>query len=148
MWMCPESVIVPRLRESEGTLNSLSSVCLYVRHKNFDLGHNFCTITDRALILVCSLLQDLSGATMSWPWRLALTYFKVKFVAERGTTILWMCLITFHHTSGAPRREEGGQGREVRGREGERPTPCPPPHVSIRAIKNLNLNLNYITTER
>ena len=27
------------------------SVCLSVCHKNFNLGHNFCTITDRALIL-------------------------------------------------------------------------------------------------
>ena len=28
---------------------------------------------------------------MSWPW--PLTYFKVNFVAERGTTILWICLL-------------------------------------------------------
>ena len=27
------------------------SVCLSVCHKNFNLGHNFCTITDRALII-------------------------------------------------------------------------------------------------
>ena len=30
---------------------------------------------------------------MSWPWRWPLTYFEVKFVAERGTTILWICLL-------------------------------------------------------
>ena len=50
--------IVPRFRESVGTLNLIRpsvrpSVCLSasVCHKNFNLGHNFCTITDRALIL-------------------------------------------------------------------------------------------------
>ena len=48
--------IVPRFRESVGTLNLIRpsvclSVCLSVCHKIFNLGHNFCTITDRALIL-------------------------------------------------------------------------------------------------
>ena len=48
--------VVPRFRESAGTLNLIRpsvplSVCLSVCHKNFNLGHNFCTITDRALIL-------------------------------------------------------------------------------------------------
>ena len=48
----PLSRIVPRFRESVGTLNLIRlSVCLSVCHKNFNLGHNFCTITDRALIL-------------------------------------------------------------------------------------------------
>ena len=43
---------VPRFRESVGTLNLIRpSVCLSVCHKNFNLGHNFCTITDRALKL-------------------------------------------------------------------------------------------------
>ena len=52
MWMCPESVIVSRFRESVGTLNLIHlSVCPSVRHKNVNLGHNFCTITDSALIL-------------------------------------------------------------------------------------------------
>ena len=36
---------------------------------------------------------------MSWPWRWPLTYFKVKFVAERGTTILWICLLFFLYPS-------------------------------------------------
>ena len=50
------NLIVPRFRESVGTLNLIRpsvrpSVCLSVCHKNFNLGHNFCTITDRALIL-------------------------------------------------------------------------------------------------
>ena len=42
-----------------------------------------------------SLWQDLSNGTMSWPWPWPLTYFKVKFVAERGTTILWICLLLY-----------------------------------------------------
>ena len=46
------SFFVPRFRESVGTLNLIRlSVCLSVCHKNFNLGHNFWTITDRALIL-------------------------------------------------------------------------------------------------
>ena len=40
-------IFVPRFRKSEGTLNlSRPSVC----HKNFNLGHNFGTVTGRALI--------------------------------------------------------------------------------------------------
>ena len=59
--------IVPRFRESVGTLNLIRlsvrpsvplSVCPSVRHKNFNLGHNFCTITDRALILGMCVLCD------------------------------------------------------------------------------------------
>ena len=46
-----------------------------------------------------SLWQDLSNGTMSWPWPWPLTYFKVKFVAERGTTILWICLFKLVLTS-------------------------------------------------
>ena len=42
---------------------------------------------------VCSLWQDLSDGTMLWLWPWPLTYFKVKFVAEQGTTILWICLL-------------------------------------------------------
>ena len=54
--MCGDAMLlclfVPRFRESVGTLNLIRpSVCLSVCHKNFNLGHNFCTITDRALIL-------------------------------------------------------------------------------------------------
>ena len=45
----------PPLSRKRGNIKSHSSVrpsvCLSVRHKNFNLGHNFCTITDRALIL-------------------------------------------------------------------------------------------------
>ena len=48
---------------SAGTLNLIRpSVCLSVRpsvcHKNFNLGHNFCTITDGALILGMCVLCD------------------------------------------------------------------------------------------
>ena len=51
-WPFRNVIIVPRFRESVGTLNLIRlSVCLSVCHKNFNLGHNFCTITDRALIL-------------------------------------------------------------------------------------------------
>ena len=84
-------IFVARFRESAGTLNLIRpSVCL---SQNFNLGHNFFTISGRALILgMCSLWQDLSDGTISWPWRWPLIYFKVKFVAERGTTILWICL--------------------------------------------------------
>ena len=42
---------------------------------------------------MCLLWQGLSDGTMSWPWSWPLTYFKVKFVAERATTILWICLL-------------------------------------------------------
>ena len=49
----------PPLSRKHGDIKSHSSVrpsvclsvCLSVCHKNFNLGHNFCTITDRALIL-------------------------------------------------------------------------------------------------
>ena len=45
----------PPLSRKRGDIKSHSSVplsvCLSVCHKNFNLGHNFCTITDRALIL-------------------------------------------------------------------------------------------------
>ena len=45
----------PPLSRKRGDIESHSSVplsvCLSVCHKNFNLGHNFCTITDRALIL-------------------------------------------------------------------------------------------------
>ena len=56
-------LFVPRFRESAGTLNLIrSSVRLSVRpsicHKNFNLGHNFCTITGRALILGMCVLCD------------------------------------------------------------------------------------------
>ena len=34
------------------------SVCPSVRHKNFNLGHNFCTITGRASILGTCVLCD------------------------------------------------------------------------------------------
>ena len=45
----------PPLSRKRGDIKSHSSVCPSVRlsvcHKNFNLGHNFCTTTDRALIL-------------------------------------------------------------------------------------------------
>ena len=57
-------LVVPRFRESAGTLNlirlsvrpSVPSVCL--SQKNFNLGHNFCIITGRALILGMCVLCD------------------------------------------------------------------------------------------
>ena len=54
--VCATLNFVPRFRESSGTLNLIRlslrpSLCLSVRHKNFNLGHNVCTITGRALIL-------------------------------------------------------------------------------------------------
>ena len=48
---------------------------MHFYRKSFDIWH------------MCSLWQDLSYGTMSWSWQWPLTYFKVKFVAERGTTI-------------------------------------------------------------
>ena len=52
----------PPLSRKRGDIKSHSSVCpslcLSVRHKNFNLGHNFCTITDRALILGMCVLCD------------------------------------------------------------------------------------------
>ena len=51
--------IVPRFRESAGTLNLIRlSVSPSVCHKNFNLGHNFCTITGRALIFHMCVLCD------------------------------------------------------------------------------------------
>ena len=45
-------LFVPRFRESAGKLNLIRpSVPLSVCHKNFNLGHYFCTITDKAFIL-------------------------------------------------------------------------------------------------
>ena len=53
------TIIVPRFPQSAGTLNPIRlSVCLSLHHKNFNLGHNFCTITDRALILGRCVLCD------------------------------------------------------------------------------------------
>ena len=56
-------VIVPLFWESVGTLNLICpsvrpSVCPSVCHKNFNLGHNFCTVTGRALILGMCVLCD------------------------------------------------------------------------------------------
>ena len=90
--------IVPRGWDIKSHSSVRPSVPLSVYHKNFNLGNNFCTITGRALRLgMCSLWRDLSDGTMSWPWPWPLTYFKVKFVAERGTTILWICLFEFQY---------------------------------------------------
>ena len=55
MVYCPR-FLVPCFCESVGTLNLIRlsvrpSIRLSVCHKNFNLGHNFCTNTDRALIL-------------------------------------------------------------------------------------------------
>ena len=66
-WQLLLCVFVPRFRESAGTLNLIRlsvrpsvplSVCPSVRHKNFNLGHNFCTIIGRALILGMCILCD------------------------------------------------------------------------------------------
>ena len=50
-----QPVYCPPLSRKHGDIKSHSSlclsVCLSVCHKNFNLGHNFCTITDRAFIL-------------------------------------------------------------------------------------------------
>ena len=56
----------PPLLRKRGDIKSHSSVrpslclsvCPSVRHKNFNLGHNFCTITGRALILGMCILCD------------------------------------------------------------------------------------------
>ena len=55
IWWQQLPLFVPRFRESAGTLNLIR---LSVRHKNFNLGHNFCTITGRALILGMCVLCD------------------------------------------------------------------------------------------
>ena len=94
----------PPLWQKRGYIKSHSSVCLslcpsiclFVGHKNFNLGHNFCTITDRALILgmcvpcdktfpvvpCCDLDGDL------WPTSRSIC-------CRAGTTILWICLFLF-----------------------------------------------------
>ena len=49
------ALLLPPLSRKRVDIKSHSSVCLSVRpsvcHKNFNLGHNFCTFTGRALIL-------------------------------------------------------------------------------------------------
>ena len=59
---CTRLFIVPRFRESAGTLNLIRPfLCLSVSpsvcHKNFNLGHNFCTFTGRAFILACQYVH-------------------------------------------------------------------------------------------
>ena len=46
------------------------------------------------------------------------------------------------------RREEGDKGweGEVRGREGERPTPCPPPPICNYSVHNSELTLMFHTS--
>ena len=57
--------IVPHFRESARTLNLICpSVSPSVCHKNFNLGHNFCTITSRALILGMCVLCDITFPTV------------------------------------------------------------------------------------
>ena len=52
----------PPLSRKRGDIKSHSSVrlslCPSVCHKNFNLGHNFCTFTGRALILGMCVLCD------------------------------------------------------------------------------------------
>ena len=146
--MCPESVIVPRFRESVGTLNLIHpSVCPSVT-KILTLAITFALLQIELWYLACVFL-----VTRPFRWyhvvTLTVTFdlLQGQICCRAGTTILWMWLFTFYYTSAAPRREEGGNGAGGEGREGERPTPCPPPHVCIRAIKNLNLDLNYIILE-
>ena len=84
--------IVPRLSRKRGTLKLIRlSLC----HENFNLTNIFWSINNRALILGMHdwLWHALSIGTMRWPW--PWTYFKVKFVAGRGTTILRICLSAF-----------------------------------------------------
>ena len=145
-WIC----YCPPLSRKRREIKSHSSVCLSVRHKNFNLGHNFCTITDRALILCMCVpcdktfpvapCRDLDGYL--WPTS------RSNLLPSGGPHFSeFACLLSITPPPLREGRREA-RGREVRGREGERSTPCLPPHVCIRAIKNLNLNLNYITTER
>ena len=140
-WIC----YCPPLSRKHGDIKCHSSVCLSVRHKNFNLGHNFCTITDRALILGMCVPCDKSFPVVSccdldghlWPTS------RSNLLPSGGPQFSeCACLLSIT----PPPLREGR--REAKGREGERHTPCPPPHVCTRAIKNLNLNLNYITTER
>ena len=93
----------PPLSRKRGDIKSHSSVrpsvplsvCLSVT-KTLTLAITFALLQIEPWYLACVFLwQDFSDGTMSWPWRWPLTYFKVKFVAERGTTILWICLFTF-----------------------------------------------------
>ena len=55
-------IFCPPLSRKRGDIKSHSSVCpsvpLSVCHKNFNLGHNFCTFTGRALILGMCVLCD------------------------------------------------------------------------------------------
>ena len=59
------SIFVPRFREGAGTLNLIRpsvcpSVCQSLCHNNFNLGHNFCIITGRALILGMCVHCDIT----------------------------------------------------------------------------------------
>ena len=100
LYNCLLDCFCPPLSRKRGDIKSHSSVCPSVClsvcpsvTKTLTLAITFALLQIELWYLyVCSLWQDLSGGTMSWPWRWPLTFFKVKFVAERGTTILWICL--------------------------------------------------------
>ena len=55
---CYTILYCPPLSRKRGDIKSHSSVRPSVRHKNFNLGHNFCNITGRALILGMCVLCD------------------------------------------------------------------------------------------
>ena len=93
-------IIVPRFRESTGTLNLIRlSVRPSVRHKNFNLGNNFCTITGRALILGMRVLCDKTFQRLPchdldddlWPTS------RSNLLPSGGTTILWICLFPVYN---------------------------------------------------
>ena len=56
------------------------TVCLFVRGKNFNIGHNFWTVSDRAFIFHMCIPCDKTFPLIpkfltSWPWPWPLTYF-------------------------------------------------------------------------
>ena len=78
--------IVPRLSRKRG---KLKLICPSVCHKILNLAHIFWNINDTLALIFGmhdpSMWQVISIGTMRWPW--PFTYFKVKYVALRGTTI-------------------------------------------------------------
>ena len=148
MWICPEYVIVPRFRESMGTLNVIHpSVCPSVT-KTLTLAITFALLQIEIWYLACVFI-----VTRPFRWyhvvTLTVTFDLLQFqiCCRAGDHNSLNVLVYFPLHLRRSEKGGGGQGDERWGDvKGERPTPCPPPHLCIRALKNLNLN--YITTER
>ena len=102
----------PHFHENAGTLNLIyplsvhPSICLSVFHKNFHLGRNFRTITDKVLILGMCVLFDKTflmvpcrdlGSDL-WPTS-RFNLLQGQSCRRAWTTILWICMFLLVHSS-------------------------------------------------